>query len=135
MLPWCAKAGMLLWLSVSWWLTVYRRDLNHALLIIAMWLAFLCSFVTTRSGLGGDDSPSAYTAVELSMLWMGSFGLAGMQAYGWPKSSLVLVLTYAFADPSTTCWLAFRFVYLLVMTFVMGFDILDFAYFLVELWL
>ena len=57
-----------------------------------MWLALVYSFLTTRPGLGGDDSPSAYTAVELSMLWMGSFGLASMKAYGWPKSALVLVL-------------------------------------------
>ena len=30
--------------------------------------------------------------------------------------------------------LAFRFVYLLVMTFMMGFDLLDFMYFLYVLW-
>lgn len=133
LLPWCAKAGMLLWISVKWWLSV-----SSALLIITMWLNFVYSFVTTRSGLGGDDSPSdcAYTAVEMGILGVTSITTGGLFDYGWPNSALLLVLAFLLREwEKVGCfWLCFVNIYLLVMKFIMGFNLLDFVHFLVESW-
>ena len=111
LLPWCAKAGVLLWL------TVYHSYTYHVL-TIAMWLALVGSFDTTRSGLRDDLTVCyslGYTAVEVGIYFVFSVGLQGVYDYGWPKSALFLLHLPLLLKPTKRT----IYVYLLVMTCVM----------------